>query len=71
MNSRAVPALQAACAGKLACQSSMFIYFSRALSAYSSFNLNVEQINKSMAMIQAAMDYATVRRYLYNVVYST
>jgi hypothetical protein len=71
MDGRAMPALQAACAAMSECHSSMFIYFSRALSAYSSLNLNVEQINKPMAVIQWAMNYATVRRYLYNVVYFT
>ncbi|UQV46951.1 hypothetical protein KIV45_08705 [Janthinobacterium lividum] len=66
-----MPALQAACAGKPACDSSLPIYLLRVFSAYSSFNLNVEQINKSMAVIKMTMDYAAVRRCLYNVVYFT
>ncbi|MGX9716914.1 hypothetical protein ACWYXJ_22060 [Janthinobacterium lividum] len=48
----AMPALQAACAAIPECHASLFIYFSRALSAYSSLNLNVERINTLMAAIQ-------------------
>lgn len=49
----------------------MLIHSSRLIPAYSSFNLNVEQLNKPMAAIQMEIDYAAVREYLYNVVYFT
>jgi hypothetical protein len=71
MDGRATPALPARRSDMPNAFSFIFIQFPCVLVEYSSFNLNVGPLNKSMAVIQLAMDYAMVRRCLSDVVYST